>query len=470
MEKEKLRQYFADHRQEMIDDIANLIRIDSVNGEATPGMPFGEKPTLALKQAKTAAKRMGLKAFNCDNHVVIVDLNDQPPRLDILAHLDVVPGGEGWTMTQPFIPLVREGRLYGRGASDDKGPAMAALYALRAVRDMNLPLTGNTRLILGADEETACRDIAYYYSHCQEAPFTFSPDACYPVINTEKGGLYSRYSASWEEDFQLPRILKIQGGTAGNVVPGRAEATVEGLPLGLIRDVCAEVEAASGIAISIEPGEHPGQVALCSTGAGAHASTPWEGRNALTGLLQALIVMPFAQCRGFSALQGLGRIFPHGDYYGVAAGIAQQDTLSGPLTLCTNVLSYSLTGLEGKLDCRAPLCASDETVRQVLQRQLAEVGVILDPDSAMTPPHHVPAESPYIQTLLACYEEVMEEEGYCMEVGGGTYAHRLRNGVAFGCMKTDVDYHMHGADEFLVIDEILRSAELFARVIMEVCK
>ncbi len=470
MENEKLREYFCRHRQEMMDDIAALIRIDSVNGEALPGMPFGEKPALALEKAMACARRMGFTAFNCDNHVVIVDLNNQPPRLDILAHVDVVPGGEGWTVTQPFVPLLKEGRLYGRGASDDKGPVMAALYAMRALRDMNIPLTGNVRLILGADEETACRDIAYYYSHCHEAPFTFSPDACYPVINTEKGGLYSRYSASWKEDFQLPRILKLQGGTAGNVIPGRAEAIVEGLPLGLIREVCAEIEAATGIAISTEIGEQPGEVVLSSKGAGAHASTPWEGKNALTGLLQALIVMPFALCDGFRALQGLGRLFPHGDYYGVAAGVAQQDTLSGPLTLCTNVLSYSPTGLEGKMDCRAPLCASDESVRQVLQRQMAEVGVILDPASAMTPPHHVPEESPFVQTLLACYEEVMEEKGYCMAVGGGTYVHRLKNGVAFGCMKTGVDYHMHGADEFLVIDEILRSAELFARVMMGVCK
>lgn len=90
--------------------------------------------------------------------------------------------------------------------------------------------------------------------------------------------------------------------------------------------------------------------------------------------------------------------------------------------------------------------------------------------SRMTPPHYVPEESPFVQTLLTCYEEVMGEPGYCLAIGGGTYAHHLKNGVAFGCMRLGTDYHMHGANEYLIVDEIVRSAELFALVIARLCE
>lgn len=137
--------------------------------------------------------------------------------------------GDGWTVTEPFAPKLADGRLYGRGTCDDKGPAVAALYAMRAVRELQIPLEYNTRLILGADEETGCRDTDCYYSHFAEAPCSYSPDGEYPVINLEKGGLYTSYSGAWEGETPLPCVHRIDGGTVGNAVPGRAEAVLEGV-------------------------------------------------------------------------------------------------------------------------------------------------------------------------------------------------------------------------------------------------
>ena len=112
----------------------------------------------ALKAITARAGTFGLKPAILENKVVYVDMNDCPAQLDILAHVDVVPAGDGWSVTEPFVPLLRDGKLYGRGTCDDKGPAVAALYAMRAVRDLNISLKYNVRLILGADEETGCRD------------------------------------------------------------------------------------------------------------------------------------------------------------------------------------------------------------------------------------------------------------------------------------------------------------------------
>lgn len=474
--KRRIEKYFEEHRDEFLEDIMKLIRVPSINGPEKPGMPFGEENARVLELAKKMAEGYGLKAETLENRVTVIDLNEKPAGLDILAHLDVVPAGSGWTVTAPFEPVIQNGKLYGRGSSDDKGPAAAALYALRAIKELNIPVKKNVRLILGADEETACRDTAYYYDRFDEAPCSFSPDAEFPLINIEKGGLYTKYSATWEEDQSLPRIERFCGGTAGNVVPNQAEAIVLGLSRPVIQKAAAEAEKETGIQFCIVPGEFKNTEDLENvwkieaTGQSTHASTPWEGKNAVTGLLSLLIALPLSDSKGLQVLRGLAEIFPYGDYYGAAAGIRQEDKISGFLTLGTNMIDYHVNGLMGKIDCRAPLCASKETVLDVLSEKLTAAGIEIDPDSRMTPPHHVPEESPFIQTLLACYEEVMGEKGSCMAIGGGTYAHHLKNGVAFGCMKLGTDYHMHGADEFLIVDEIIKSAELFTLAIARICE
>ena len=170
--REQIEAWIEAHRAEMLEDIKTLCRIDSSKGKAVPaapdapesGMPFGEGPYKALKAAEKMIAGYGLKTTNYDNYVLTADLNDGEHELDILAHLDVVPGQEGWTVTEAFEPKVveEEGRMYGRGTSDDKGPAVAALYAMRAVKELGIPVTKNARLILGTDEESGSGCIAHY--------------------------------------------------------------------------------------------------------------------------------------------------------------------------------------------------------------------------------------------------------------------------------------------------------------------
>lgn len=466
---QKIKEYFEIHRHELLDSIMDAIRIPSVNEEELPGMPFGEGNAKVLSFVKELAVKMGMKAEILENKVMYIDLNNAKTELDILAHLDVVPPGEGWTVTKAFEPVIKDGRLYGRGASDDKGPAIAALYAMSAVKNLGIPLKKNVRLILGADEETGCRDTECYYGYFKEAPCSFSPDAEYPLINVEKGGLYTKYSAKWKENEAVPRILSLQGGTVGNVVPNSAEAIIEGIEKEVIEIILKTAENETDVSFELFPLEKELQYRIKATGYSTHASTPWDGKNAVTGLIHAVLKLPLAPCEGLDVLKGLAEIFPHKDYYGKASGVAQKDEISGELTIGTNVVEYRLDGLSGRIDCRAPVCATKENVLDVLAEKLFKVGIEIAPESKMIPPHYVPEESSFIQCLLSCYEKVMGEKGYCMAIGGGTYAHYLKNGVAFGCMKLGTDYHMHGADEFLVIDEIIKSAELFALAISEIC-
>ncbi len=464
--KEKLTAYMETHREELIRDVCRLVRVRSDRGEPKEGAPYGEGPAAALAEAMELAREMGFSVTNYDNYVMTADLGEQPAGLDILAHLDVVPAGDGWTVTPPFEPVVLEGRIFGRGTADDKGPAVAALYAMKAVKELGIPLRRGVRLILGTDEECGSSDLEYYYAREKEAPASFSPDADFPLINLEKGGLRGVVTASFEEGKALPRLVSAQGGTKLNVVPDKAFALVEGLTAGELENCCKKAAEETGAAFAIS--EEGGLMRIDVKGIGAHASRPEDGCNAVTALIRLLTELPLADCEGLQRLKAVKEVFPHGDWSGRAAGVAMEDELSGATTISFDIFHYDLGALRGEFDCRASILANDGNLRDVIHDRLAEGGVTLEP-CAVYEPHHVPADSPLVQALLRCYEEYTGEKGRCVSIGGGTYVHHLKNGVAFGCAKEGVDNRMHGDDEFVEVDQLLLSAAIFAQAIADIC-
>ena len=228
MYKEKLDAYIDAHKEDMLEDLKTLVRIDSQKGEAQPGKPFGEGPAKVLDTAEAMLKKYGFQTTNYDHYVVTADYSDQEKKLDILAHLDVVPVTKNWKETEPFEPVIKDGKIYGRGTADDKGPAIAALYAMRAVKECGVPLKHSLRLILGSDEECGSEDLEYYYAKEKEAPMTFTPDADFPVINLEKGRLQKDFTQKLDAGKGVS-VLRVQAGTKVNVVPDTAEALVKGL-------------------------------------------------------------------------------------------------------------------------------------------------------------------------------------------------------------------------------------------------
>lgn len=466
MYREEIEKYIDSHRQEMIDDICLLCRINSEKTPYQEGKPYGEGASKALALALSMAEKYGFLINNYDNYVGTADLNDKEKQLDILAHLDVVPAGEGWTMTEPFEPVEKDGRLYGRGTADDKGPAVAALYAMRAIRELGIPVSKNVRLILGTDEECGSSDIRHYYDVEEEAPMTFSPDGSFPVVNIEKGSLAGHFTAEFEPSEALPRVISIHAGTKVNVVPGKAFAVFEGLDDDLVREVSEEVEKETGVSFEIQGRNHT--LEITAVGVGAHASLPTEGKNALTALLLLISRLPFAGCGQIEALHSLVKLFPCHDTAGEALGIAMEDELSGALTLAFDLLEVDGSTLDATFDSRCPICSNEENVLEPARRKLAEHGFTLTNDS-MTPPHHVDGNSDFVKTLLRAYETYTGRKGTCESMGGGTYVHTLKNGVAFGAAMPETDNKMHGADEFAVIDELLVSAKIFAQVIADLC-
>ena len=467
MYQDQINAYFDDpaRRQQLVEMISRLVRIRSVREEAQPGMPFGPGPAAALAEGLKLAEELGFAAKNYDNYVGAVDFNDQETQLHILCHLDVVGEGTGWTVTEPYEPVEVDGMLYGRGTDDDKGPVAAVLLAMQAVKDLGVPLKKNVRLLMGTDEESGSEDIAYYYSKEPYAPCTFSPDGEFPVINLEKGSYKPVFTKTWAAESATPRVKELHGGFRINVLPPEAQCVVAELSAQAARPYCDKAAAETGVTYELT--ERGDDLHILCKGKGAHASTPEEGVNAITGLIHLLCALPLDKVGSTAALHALNALFPHGDSAGKALGIAQADQMSGPLTLAFSLLELNDTGLSGQFDSRVPVCANEDNCKAVAEAAFAKFGFAAE--GGMQAPHYTPADTPLVTTLLKCYEQYSGRKGECLAIGGGTYVHDIPGGVAFGCAMPGFNGNMHGPDEHTCIADQLTAAKIFAQAIIDLC-
>lgn len=463
--EEKIRHWMHGREDELVEALAPLIAAESTRSEAKPGMPFGEGPAKALDRALELARRWGFRTENHEGYVGTADLNEHADGLHILAHLDVVGAGDGWD-TDPYC-LVRDGDLiYGRGTDDDKGPLVAALLAMRCVRELGIPLTKNVRLIMGTDEESGSEDIEHYYVSHPFAPYSLSPDADFPVTNIEKAHYCPRFSASWKRT-EAPgiRVLALDGGIRVNVAPANCTCLLENADKAQLEAVLKQVSGETGVSLSAE---FQGNTAkITAVGVQAHASTPDEGKNAITATLQALCALPLAEGAAEETVRQLHECFPYGDNRGKAMGIAMEDKVSGCLTLTFSMVHLDTEGFWGIFDSRDPLCATEENTCRVTEARMAAFGWKCE--GKLGPAHAVDGNSDFIKTLLSAYETYTGRKGYCEAIGGGTYVHGIPGGVAFGAGEHDFDSHLHGANERARISQLLKTAMIYALVIGNLC-
>lgn len=463
--KEQIHNWMAGREDEFVEALAPLIAINSVTGEAEPGMPFGPGPAAALEKALELARKWGMTTSEDEGYVGLADLNDKEDLLHILAHLDIVGAGDHWD-TDPFT-LVRDGDLiYGRGTDDDKGPAVASLLAMRCIKELGIPLKGNVKLILGTDEESGSKDLAHYFAKHPFAPHSITPDTCFPVTNIEKATYAPLFSQSWEVQPEAKgQLLSLNGGIRVNVAPGNCTARIRGLTREETEAALAVTVDATGVAF--EAREAEGILTIESTGKQAHASRPHEGKNAITAMLELLAKLPLAEDAAAKVVRELHRLFPYGDNHGQALGIAAEDEISGKTTVSLSVLDLGGTGFTARFDSRDALCATEESTKIFVEKAFAQLG--WNCEGGFHPGHHVDENSPFIQILLDTYEEFSGRKGYCEAIGGGTYVHHIPGGVAYGAGEHDFDSRLHGANERARISQLLLTAEIYAAVIVRVC-
>jgi len=447
-------------KDELIRDIQEWVAIPSVQAAPIEGKPFGEANARMLDVALETARRYGFETRNIDYYAGDISMGEGEQTLGMLAHLDIVPVGEGWTH-DPFGGEIADGKIFGRGTVDDKGPALCALYAMRAVRDCGIPLRDGVRLILGCDEETGMSDMRYYASKMKMPDYGFSPDAGFPVINIEKGGVNVELAWQGNGEAEMP-VLELYAGERPNVVPAYARAIVGGNAAEIIARVEAYA-AESGRKLSAKDmGDN--KVEITAEGVLSHAAWPETGVNAAGMLLIALKAIG-AGANIQDALD-MATACVGMEYDGASLGIKCGDELSHDLTCNLGILRWNGEKFSATLDIRYPLCTSEEEILGNIAKTVAPYGAAANRIGGHVP-LHVPAEHKIVRGLMQIYNEMTGEDAKPLAIGGGTYSRMMPNTVAFGILFPHEEDCCHIADEAICIDSMIKATQIYARAIAE---
>lgn len=462
--KNQISDYIDSHCDEMIQLLSELVSIKSVMSSPQKNAPFGAENARALEFVLERCREYGFSTENVDNFIGSASLNSSKPELAVLCHLDVVPEGCGWSFN-PFelYHSKSDGRLYGRGTSDDKGPAVATIFATKAVCELNIPLAKGAEIIFGTNEENGSADLKHYLEKKKMPSMVFTPDGSYPVINIEKGMIRINLSSDFNDG--CGKILNLSGGDVINAVPGTAFAELADFSTSDVEKL--DTSRFSGV--SFRFAQNGSVLCIEADGKSAHASTPDSGCNAVTALLGLLSEFNLPDCSQTRTIKALAKLYPFGESNGKSCGIQCHDEKSGALSIVLSIINLDSNGFSAKNDIRFPLCTSSknivENLSAVLNTSSIKTDVIMSQE-----PHCTDENSSFVQTLLGVYEDITGDKGECIAIGGGTYVHEIDGGVAFGAEFPNETCNMHGADEFITVDNLLKNAKIMANAIVALCK
>ncbi len=454
-------------KDEFLEDLFTLLRIDSVRDDekATDEAPVGPGPKEALEAFLAIGERDGFTTKNVDNYAGHIEYGEGSELMGVLAHVDVVPTGTGWE-TDPFDPVIKDGRLYARGSSDDKGPGMAAYYALKIIKELDLPVNKKIRFILGTDEESEWKGIAHYFKHEPEPDFGFSPDANFPIINGEKGNTTVYIEFGGEVDGATHELVQFESGLRPNMVPQDAVAVVKSAQPEELEN--AFDNYLDGLPVKGDLSVDGDQVTIQVTGQAAHGSKPASGVNAATYL--ANFLTDFAFAKDANAFLELTSLYLHDDPEGKKLGIDSVDEVMGELTSNPGVFSFKANeGGKITVNMRYPQGTTADAIFAQFEKRLSNYDVTLSKDAGKEP-HYVPANDPLVSTLLDVYNRQTGLEAHEMVIGGGTYGRLMERGVAYGAMFPNSVDTMHQANEFMAVDDLMNAMAIYAEAIYELVK
>lgn len=448
-------------KEDLIAAIQSCIQIKSVKDveHAAPGAPFGPGIKEALEWTLALGEKFGFTVKNVDGYAGHIEMGTGD-LLGILGHIDVVPEGDGWSV-HPYSATIKDGKIFGRGALDDKGPTLTALFAMKAIKDANVPLNMRVRLILGTDEESGWADMDYYLKKEEVPQIGFAPDAEFPVIHAEKGILHLELSKSQTTPF--PHLVRIQGGERANIVPDLCEVTVKGMARELISNNLKDFPFPKGVSGKIGSLETDLETKIIFRGVGAHGSLPQDGKNAVLYALQFLQTLPLNS----EELHILDFIlkYPGTGFYGEGFGVALSDEPSGKLSLNFGILELASDNVRFVVDIRYPVTFKRDDVFLPIEK-IAKSEKICLKILAHQEAHHVPKDSPLVQSLLKAYADVTGLEPFAFAIGGGTYAKALPQGVAFGPVFPGEPEVIHCPDEYISVENLLITTKVYAQAIL----
>ena len=451
MKYDVLNNKIMEMQDEIIAAIQQNMRIDSVKGEARPDAPYGEGPKAALMDALALGERLGFKTGVADNRVGWVEYGDGEEMVGVLGHLDVVPvGDDGWTYP-PFGAEIHDGKLWGRGVLDDKGPIIGSIFALKAIRDLGLPIDRRIRVLFGTDEECGSSCVEYYVENGYEMPtIGFTPDGDFPLIFFEKG--MTRFTVGGKvTDKGNIEVEYFGGGIAANVVTPTCKLIVKGN---------LKVTETEGVSVCVEDGK----TTVEAVGLGAHGSMPELGVNAAVKLLNAVKENDFGGDFGRYMNFILEKIGT--EVHGESFGINYVDEETGVTTLNLGVLNYDGEDMSLTLDVRYPKTAAADVVVPAVTKVAEAYGLeVLEADC--TECLYVPQDSELVVKLMEVYKAETGRDDKPMAIGGGTYAKHFPNMVAFGPCFIEDPSVIHQPNECADIDKLMQAIQVFGAAMYE---
>ena len=458
-----LQERVLTYKDDIVKGIQGAVQIKSVNEPAQEGKPFGEGPTKALQYFLDLGAKLGFKVENFDNYAGTIEFGEGEEVVGILGHVDVVPEGDGWTYP-PYSGTIADGKIFGRGTLDDKGPSMICLYAMKAIMDSGLKLNRKVRMIIGANEETGSLCMEHYFNTLKmpQPTMAFTPDSTFPVTFAEKGIIRVKFTKNYKnlEDFS------IAGGNAFNSVPDGAKAVI---PQAFVGDLISKVEEFNNgkeykVIVELKDGKY----FITSEGKSSHAARPQKGYNAVSALFAFLGTVEILNV-DLKDIVDFFKEYVKMENNGESLGVNFEDHESGKLTLNIGKMSIENGAMEICVDMRCPVHISNQKVIDTLKEKVSHrVDVVVAGENA---PLYVAKDSFLVSTLMKIYKDITGDvEAEPIAIGGGTYAREVTNGVAFGALLSSQVDNMHQKNECLEIDKIDTIARIYVEAIYQLAK
>ncbi len=460
--------YFDDKVESMKDEIINktieLVKIKSIKGEESVEAPFGVGPYNALNWVLDLCNNLGFKTVNLNNYIGYAEIGDEDDYIGVLGHLDVVPEGNGWKHT-PYEGEICDGKIYGRGTMDDKGPMIAAIYGLKAIKDSSVKINKKIRIIFGTDEESGCGEVEYYLKKEKPPVAGFTPDAEFPVINGEKGITFfdlQKKFVSEKDDI----INYVKGGNAPNMVADYCEASITVKNLNETKLFVDTYSDLTGF--NIDSAIDGNELIIRSKGISAHGSTPELGVNAISQILALLGEMDLPRSSASKMIEFLNTHIGF-DINGEAFNIPLEDEISGKLTLNLGKINLDREGCTVSLNVRYPVTESFDTMMKGINKTLDGTGIEIN-DMTHQAPLFFEEDHKLVKTLMKVYKEYTGKDEKPIAIGGGTYAKEMPNIVAYGPLFPGDEDVVHQADEYIEIEKLILVSKMYASAMYELAK
>ena len=435
-----------DEQKAAVKTLERLISVPSYNQPAEEGAPFGKGIRNALDEMMKICDELSFKTYeDPDGYYGYAEVGSGDKIFGVICHLDTVPAGDlGKWKHNPFKGTVINDAVYGRGSQDDKGPGIAALYAVKALMDQGYHFNQRIRFIYGTDEEILWRGIAEYNK--KEAPIDsgISPDAEFPLIYAEKG-LQQSYLVGPGTD-QLKLNLK----NAFNAVPDSA-----------VYDGPKQDEVK--VALDKHGFEYTSDDnSITVIGKSVHAMMAPKGTNAVLRLAIAL-----DDVFDFKPLDFIGKLFKEGATGSNVLGDVRDE--SGQSTCNMSSLEINDNETRMQIDLRIPVTVDRDNLLAKLSKQVAAYDLNYVHFDYLAP-LYVPKDSKLVRTLMKVYKEQTGDVDAEPQISGGaTFARTMNNCVAFGGMLPTTPDYMHQANEQWPLSDMYKAMEIYAQAIKKLC-